>query len=244
MSSLSILNLFREFSIADWITLLNAFCGVSAILFWNDNKLPYLDMSFFMFPIALIADIMDGQVARQLKKTSIYGGDLDSLSDVISFGVAPCVMAFTLGVTGMWDVMCLCFNVLCGVSRLARFNVTSASMRGDKFKKMPRFEGLPIPGNLSLVVLLAIDHYFLNYFLTQKFKFRILGKHFHPIVSILYVVFGFLMISKVKLPHLIKNSFKFSKKKKSVLNVQDYPYLIRYLCINFSKKIDIAIMSH
>ncbi|ETO36566.1 CDP-diacylglycerol/serine O-phosphatidyltransferase [Reticulomyxa filosa] len=235
MRSWSHFNLFREFSIADWVTLLNAFCGVSAILFClnylgtsvfvvltfffvqlsltnprqkkicrsigNDHKLPYLDMSFFMFPIALIADIMDGQIARQLKKKSIYGGDLDSLSDVISFGVAPCVMAFTLGVTGMWDGVCLCFNALCGVSRLARFNATAETMHDKKLGRVAHFEGLPIPGNLLLVVMLAIDHYFLNYFLTQKFKFRILGKHFHPIVSILYVVFGFLMISKVKIPH-------------------------------------------
>ena len=58
----------------------------------------------------------------------MLGADLDSLSDVISFGVAPAVLGFTLGLRGGWDMLCLTYFVVCGVSRLARFNVTAAAL--------------------------------------------------------------------------------------------------------------------
>ena len=199
--------IFKELSLADWITLFNAFCGISSILFClnylgNDRKLPYLFMSFCCFPLSLIADIMDGRVARYRSKyggMSMYGSDLDSLSDAISFGVAPSVLAFTLGMTGMWDGFCLVFNSCCGVARLARYNATQEEMTDKKLGKVTHFEGLPIPGNLICVVLLALDTYFLNSFLANTFKIRILGKHFHPF-SIVHVIFGFLMVSTVKIP--------------------------------------------
>ena len=196
----------KELSLADWITLLNAFFGISSILFClnylgNDRKLPYLFMSFSCFPFALIADIMDGRVARSNKfgGSSLYGSDLDSLSDAISFGVAPAVLAFTLGMTGMWDGFILVFNCCCGVARLARYNATQEEMTDPKLGKVTYFEGLPIPGNLFCVVLLALDHYFLNSFFANSWKFRILYKHFHPF-AIVQLIFGFLMISRVKIP--------------------------------------------
>ena len=55
----------------------------------------------------------------------MLGADLDSLADVISFGVAPAVLGFTLGLRGGWDMLSLTYFVVCGVSRLARFNVTA-----------------------------------------------------------------------------------------------------------------------
>ena len=73
-----------------------------------------------------MCDVLDGYVAR-LNRTrpSLLGADLDSLADVISFGVAPAVLGYTLGLRGGWDMLCLTYFVVCGVSRLARFNVTS-----------------------------------------------------------------------------------------------------------------------
>ena len=74
--------------------------------------------------------MLDGYVAR-LNRTrqSVLGADLDSLADVISFGVAPAVLGFTLGLRGGWDMLVLTYFVVCGVSRLARFNVTAAASR-------------------------------------------------------------------------------------------------------------------
>ena len=63
------------------------------------------------------------------KRQSVLGADLDSLADVISFGVAPAVLGFTLGLRGGWDMVILTYFVVCGVSRLARFNVTSSALR-------------------------------------------------------------------------------------------------------------------
>jgi hypothetical protein len=58
----------------------------------------------------------------------VLGADLDSLADIISFGVAPAVLGYTLGLRGGWDMLCLTYFVVCGVSRLARFNVTAEAL--------------------------------------------------------------------------------------------------------------------
>ena len=79
--------------------------------------------------------MIDGYVARLDRgRQSRLGADLDSLADVISFGVAPAILGFTLGLRGGWDVLLLTYFVVCGVSRLARFNVTarSACRRGHR----------------------------------------------------------------------------------------------------------------
>ena len=124
---------------------------------------------------------------------------MDSLADVISFGVAPAVLGFTLDLKGMWDSICLCFYVLCGVSRLARYNATSHLKKDKKSGKVKYYSGLPIPGGLFLVLLLAIDHYWYDSYLVGFGNVKILTKDFRPL-SLLYVVFGFLMISTIRIP--------------------------------------------
>ena len=82
-----------------------------------------------LLPLALVCDVLDGYVARlDTGRQSVLGADLDSLADVISFGVAPAVLGFTLGLRGGWDMLILTYFVVCGVSRLARFNVTAAAL--------------------------------------------------------------------------------------------------------------------
>ena len=72
---------------------------------------------------------LDGYVARlDKRRQSVLGADLDSLADVISFGVAPAVLGFTLGLRGGWDMVILTYFVVCGVSRLARFNATTEAL--------------------------------------------------------------------------------------------------------------------
>ena len=144
------LSLLRSFTPADVLTIGNASCGTIAIFLCldyvaSDNR-RFLWMAFVLLPLALILDVLDGYVAR-LNRTrqSVMGGDLDSLSDVISFGVAPAVLGFTLGLRGGWDMLCLTYFVVCGVSRLARFNVTAEALADAATGKVKYFEGTPIP---------------------------------------------------------------------------------------------------
>ena len=107
--------------------------------------------------LALICDSLDGYVARNYgRRQSALGGDLDSLADVISFSVAPAVLGFTLGLRGGWDMLCLTYFVVCGVSRLARFNVTAFSLADAKTGKVKYFEGTPIPTSIVIVGVLAL----------------------------------------------------------------------------------------
>src|SRR6185437_10828773 len=102
----------------------------------------------------------DGYVARlDRKRQSVLGADLDSLADVISFGVAPAVLGFTLGLRGGWDMLILTYFVICGVSRLARFNVTAEALSDRQTGKVKYFEGTPIPTSIALVLLLGLAFY-------------------------------------------------------------------------------------
>ncbi len=105
--------------------------------------------------------MLDGYVARlDKKRQSVLGADLDSLADVISFGVAPAVLGFTLGLRGGWDMLILTYFVVCGVSRLARFNVTAVRARRTRPPgKVKYFEGTPIPTSVLLVIILGIAQY-------------------------------------------------------------------------------------
>jgi CDP-diacylglycerol--serine O-phosphatidyltransferase len=85
----------------------------------------------------------------------VLGAELDSLADAVSFGVAPAVLGFTLGLRGGWDLLILVFFIVCGISRLARFNVTAEQL-ADARGKVEYFEGTPIPTSLVIVGLLAV----------------------------------------------------------------------------------------
>ena len=89
------------------------------------------------------------------RRQSVLGADLDSLADVISFGVAPAVLGFTLGLRGGWDMVILTYFVVCGVSRLARFNATTEALTDVETGKVRYFEGTPIPTSVVLVLVLG-----------------------------------------------------------------------------------------
>lgn len=153
--------MLRSYTLADIFTLGNASCGAVSIFLCLDylaegrNKLLWI--AFVLLPLALVFDVLDGHVARKNKKRqSLLGADLDSLSDVVSFGVAPAVLGFTLGMRGAWDMAILTYFVVCGISRLARFNVTAAALADATTGKVKYFEGTPIPTSVVLVVVLAI----------------------------------------------------------------------------------------
>ena len=152
--------MLRSYTPADALTIGNAVCGVMAIFLCldyiaTDNR-RFLWIAFLLLPLALICDVLDGWVARRnRKRQSILGADLDSLSDVISFGVAPAVLGFTLGLRGGWDMLVLTYFVVCGVSRLARFNVTAAALADAETGKVKYFQGTPIPTSIVIVAILG-----------------------------------------------------------------------------------------
>jgi CDP-diacylglycerol--serine O-phosphatidyltransferase len=155
------LSLLRSFTPADVLTIGNASCGTIAIFLCLDyvaaDNRRFLWIAFFLLPLALVFDVLDGYVARlDRTRQSVMGGDLDSLSDVISFGVAPAVLGFTLGLRGGWDMLCLTYFVVCGISRLARFNVTAADLADASTGKVKYFEGTPIPSSILIVALLGV----------------------------------------------------------------------------------------
>ncbi|WP_129136124.1 CDP-diacylglycerol--serine O-phosphatidyltransferase [Luteimonas sp. YGD11-2] len=152
-------SMLREFHLADWFTLANAFCGTGAIFaamrFLQDGVVRDLMIGMALIPLAFVFDALDGRVARWRKVASTLGRELDSLADVISFGVAPAALAYACGLQGGWDWVVLSYFVACGVSRLARYNVTAEQLAGDE-GKVRYFEGTPIPTSLALVVVLAV----------------------------------------------------------------------------------------
>jgi len=155
------MSMLRSYTAADAFTIGNAACGTIAIFLCLDylaeQNARFLWTAFLLLPLALGCDVLDGYVARlNRSRQSVLGADLDSLADVISFGVAPAVLGFTLGLRGGWDMLILTYFVVCGVSRLARFNVTAEELADVDTGKVKYFEGTPIPTSILIVMLLGI----------------------------------------------------------------------------------------
>jgi CDP-diacylglycerol---serine O-phosphatidyltransferase len=197
--------MLRTYTPADGLTLANASCGTIAIFLCLDymafGDLRRLWIAIWLLPIALSCDVLDGYVARLGRRPqSLLGPDLDSLADVISFGVAPAVLGFTLGLRGGWDMVGLTFFVVCGVSRLARFNATAAAITDSTTGKVRYFEGTPIPTSILIVAVLAVALWTGRVQDDIWFGSARIGPFLlHPLV-LLYVVSGSAMISTVKIP--------------------------------------------
>lgn len=150
--------MLRGFHLADFFTLANAACGTVAlflvIAYVQTADVRRLLWATALIPVALAFDVLDGRVARWRRKHSTMGRELDSLADVISFGVAPAIIAYGAGMHGLWDQAILVYFVACGVSRLARFNVTAEDLSGGG-DKVKYFEGTPIPSSVILVGVVA-----------------------------------------------------------------------------------------
>ena len=192
-------SMIRGFHLADFLTLANAACGVAsvfcALLYVAEGRIGYFYAAAVLAPIALVFDTLDGRVARWRQQHSALGRELDSLADVISFGVAPATLAFAAGMRGAWDWIALLYFVCCGVSRLARYNVTAEQLSGAE-GKVKYFEGTPIPTSVLLVALLAIAAWQGRIGDALWFGAWQLGPwQLHPLV-LLFVLSGSLMISK------------------------------------------------
>ena len=165
------------------LTLIGVCIGLSSIKFALDEK---FELAIIAIIFAALIDGLDGRIARLIKGTSKVGKELDSLTDVISFGVAPSfVMYFwllnNLGKFG-W-LLCLIY-VVCVALRLARFNVNSNEEPSwkDNF-----FEGVPSPAGGILVLMPLI-------FSLSGFDFFIIS--YNILVPVFFISVSFLLISK------------------------------------------------
>ncbi|TVX84854.1 CDP-diacylglycerol--serine O-phosphatidyltransferase [Paenibacillus agilis] len=137
-------------SIPNLFTIGNLFLGIISIMLAFDQE---YNLAALMVIIAMLLDGLDGRVARALNAQSEFGKELDSLSDVISFGVAP---AFIMYVTALTDVnpavawIVTAIFPICGALRLARFNVIEGTPG--------YFIGLPIPAAGGVICTLALFH--------------------------------------------------------------------------------------
>ena len=192
-------SMIRGFHLADVFTLGNAACGVAAIgmamMYLLSRRTEHLLIAAALAPAAFVFDVLDGRVARWRQTSSALGRELDSLADVISFGVAPAALAFASGLDGGWDALVLVYFVCCGVSRLARYNVTAESLSAGS-DKVKYFEGTPIPTSVLLTAALALAAW------QERIGAAIIGGAWsigpwllHPL-ALLFALSGTLMVSK------------------------------------------------
>lgn len=169
------------------LTLANLFCGVFAIVSASRNQ---LDMAGLLIVLGGVADALDGRVARATGSGSRFGSELDSLVDVISFGLAPAmIMYFAVLNREGWDWLIAFLYVTCAAIRLARFNVEQAG-RAKRY-----FHGLPSP---AAGMTLATYYWFSQ---TPLYNETVLGDlPWHFWLRFLMLALAFLMISNVSYP--------------------------------------------
>lgn len=162
--------------IPNLVTMLNLVFGMFSIVATLEGR---YECAVWCIILAMIADGMDGRVARYLKETSELGKELDSLCDLVSFGVAPAILAysFQLHEYGFVGILAAVFFAACGAFRLARFNVNTGVVKGY-------FMGVPIPAGGCVLA-----------------AFIYMGIHLEAWMFIaLVLLFGYLMVSTVKYP--------------------------------------------
>ena len=166
------------------LTLINVCIGLSSIKFALDAK---FELSIIAIIFAAIFDTLDGRVARLLKGTSLVGKELDSLADLISFGVAPAFIMYfwSLNNLGKFGWLLTMIYVVCVALRLARFNVSSNSEPSwkDNF-----FEGVPSPAGGILVLMPLIF---------SLSEINLIDINYNIVVPALFILISFLLISKI-----------------------------------------------
>ena len=227
-----------------FITLMNGACGFMAIVFASRSPalswtLPFIRRSYltsfslagyFIF-LAMIADVLDGRVARLTRTTSSFGGQLDSLSDAISFGVAPAFLMIKLSefhlenlkdITPRFSMLLgrvvffsAILYAMCAVVRLARFNVENEE---DEAAHM-NFAGLPSPAAAGVIVSLAILHQQLFQRFADRSQdvlnnFELFSVFVLPVITLLT---GILMVTRIRYPHLANHLLRGKKTLASLL---------------------------
>lgn len=151
------------FLLPNMITLTSVFCGfdsirISARAGSNEDEF-YKAALLIVF--AMFFDTLDGRVARATKTQSAFGLQIDSLADVIAFGVAPSLLVYqwTLYRLDLWGLVVAFVFTACGAVRLARFNVLSMGEEGKPQKPGKYIVGLPIPGAAGILVAIVVANH-------------------------------------------------------------------------------------
>ena len=166
------------------LTIIGVCVGLSSIKFALDSR---FDLSIVAILFAAIFDGLDGRIARLIKGTSKVGKELDSLTDVMSFGVAPAFIMYFwhLNEIGKIGWLLSLFYIVCVALRLARFNVSSNPIQSWKYNF---FEGVPAPAGVILVLLPLI---------AEQSNFIELDQHKSKLVLMMFIIVTILMISKI-----------------------------------------------
>lgn len=220
------------------VTILNGICGFSAIVFASNGAsaginhfsyhritLPYFAMAGYMILLAMIADVLDGRLARMSKNTSSFGGQLDSLCDIISFGVAPAFLMlkvleyklsgyaeqnlFSVNFLERFIWLAAASYISCAAIRLARFNVENEE---DESAHMS-FVGLPTPAAAGAVVSIVI------FYQETLLELSASGNRFYGIcedaityaLPLLVLGVAVLMVSRIRYPHILNQYIKGKK---------------------------------
>lgn len=204
------------------ITILNGLCGFASIVLASNDKFV---LSAYMLFLAMIADMLDGRVARMSKSTSSFGGQLDSLCDMISFGLAPAFLMLKItqykftnfvemsasleGFLQRFIWLAAAAYISCAAIRLARFNVENEEEESAHMS----FIGLPTPAAAGVVVSLVLLHQqiFKEFYDHNPVFFRIGGDII--VFSLPFLVFfsAILMVSRIRYPHVVNQYLKGKK---------------------------------
>jgi len=193
-------------------TLANGVCGLAAITVVTGQSPIHsqTDLAFYaglLIFLGMIFDSLDGQIARMTKQTSQFGKELDSLCDVITFGVAPVFIMLTykglFQTRLLWGIGAL--YAVCAILRLARFNVQK-----DEHAPTTAFQGLPTPMAAGMVASFAIATPSIEEFsdVLMPEATQLLGARLsmitHIALPILMVLLAWLMVSRIRYPHLAR----------------------------------------
>jgi CDP-diacylglycerol--serine O-phosphatidyltransferase len=189
----------KRIAVPSFFTLMNLFSGFLAIISIAEGE---LYRGAWLIMAAGLFDVFDGMMARLADANSDFGIELDSLSDMVSFGVAPgfLIYTFTLSELGVLGILVSSFPPLCGAVRLARFNVNARLQ-----PKADSFTGLPIP---SVAIILVA------FYLTFRDELQLFNFFQNGVNSVmipLVVVVSFLMVSTIqfdKIPRFDKESIR------------------------------------
>jgi len=200
-------------AVPSFFTLVNLFCGFLSLIQVYDGN---LENAAWLIILAGFFDGLDGMMARLTNGTSLFGVELDSLSDVVSFGVAPSFLIWAAGLSemGTTGVIIASLPALAGAIRLARFNISFEGTKGDYFS------GLPIP--VSAAVIVAI---ILNEDLLQDL---FLGNGDLRIVTTTVILLAGLMVSTIPFDSFPQPSAAYIRKKplKAILGVASLGILV------------------
>lgn len=171
-------------AVPSFFTLMNLFSGFLSIVQTFEGRFDY---ACWLIVLAAFFDVLDGMMARLTNTSSVFGIELDSLSDVVSFGVAPSVLVYVFGLreVGALGLISSALPAICGAVRLARFNVSYEGEKPDYFV------GLPIPGMAVIIVALILN------FNDAEWFSRYSPSNLTVLVPIV-ILLSFLMISTIK----------------------------------------------